>query len=240
MNTTRYREIIRLHSLGKSPAEIAASVGCDRGTASRAVKTAEEAGLTWPLPDELGDVGLKRLLYPGKYGPRGAFRQPDYGWVHRELKRKGVTRSLLYEEYCDSCRASGESPCSASTFNNGYAEWSSKQNIVMHIQRKPGEKMEVDWAGTKMQVTERTTGEILDVYVFVACLPFSGKLYAEGFFKMDSECWLTAHVHSFDYYGGVCAELVPTTARPPLSSMPDSSLSSTRPTAIWLLITVAP
>ena len=208
MSATKYREIIRLHSLGNSPTEIAASIGCDRKTAKRAIELAEESGLVWPLPNELGDVAIKRLLYPKKYGPRGQFLRPDYEWVHRELKRKGVTRTLLYEEYCDSCKATGKNPCSQSTFNNDYAKWATTRNVTMHIKRRPAEKMEVDWAGTKMQTTDRTTAELLDVYVFVACLPFSGKLYAEGFFAMDSECWLTAHVHAFDYYGGVPAELV--------------------------------
>ena len=59
---------------------------------------------------------------------------------------------------------------------------------TMRIDRKPGQKMEADWAGTKMALADRDTGEPVDVYVFVARLPFSGKLYAEGFLGVDSEC----------------------------------------------------
>ena len=125
------------------------------------------------------------------------------------MKRKGVTRALLYEEYCDRCRSAGEKPCSVTTFNRGYADWASSLNLTMHIERKPGQKMEVDWAGTKMSFVDRDTGEAIDVPVFVACMPFSGKLFAEGFLGMDSESWLTAHVHAFDFFGGVPEELVP-------------------------------
>lgn len=206
---TRYREIMRLSSLGQPPATVALATGCNASTVRRALKAAEEAGLEWPLPDEMGDDAIKRLIYPKKFGKHGEFLDPDYRWVHEQLKRKGVTRALLYAEYRDGCRAAGATPCSVTTFNNGYAEWAASQCLTMHIERKPGQKMEVDWAGTKMEVVDRDTGEIVDVYVFVACLPFSGKLYAEGFFGMDSECWLTAHVHALDFYGGVPDELVP-------------------------------
>ena len=206
---TRYREIMRLSAMGQPPADVAAAAGCSDSTVRRALKAAEAAGLEWPLPEEMGDDAIRKLIYPKKFGKHGDFPDPDYERVHEQLKRKGVTRALLYEEYCDACRASGSRPCSTTTFNNGYAEWAASQCLTMHIDRKPGQKMEVDWAGTGMSLVDRDAGELVDVHVFVACLPFSGKLYAEGFLGMDSECWLTAHVHAFDFYGGVADELVP-------------------------------
>lgn len=209
MAMTRYREILRLHSLGNSIGEIAAAAGCHRNTAKRVIERAETAGLEWPLPGELGDEQLSYILCPDKYGKRGDYAEPDYEWVHRELKRKGVTRALLYCEYRDACKASGIGACSTTTFNQGYTAWAARKNVVMHIERKPGQKMEVDWAGTTMALIDRDTGEHVDVNVFVACLPFSGKLYAEGFLSMEGECWLAAHVHAFEFFGGVCEELVP-------------------------------
>ena len=206
---TRYREIMRLSALGQAPREVAAAAKCNESTVRRVLAAAESAGLEWPLPDEMGDDAIKRVIYPKKFGKRGGFLDPDYEWVHEQLKRKGVTRALLHEECCDLCRAAGAEPCCATTFNNGYAEWAASRCLTMHIDRKPGQKMEVDWAGTRMHLVDRDTGELVDVHVFVACLPFSGKLYAEGFLGMDSECWLSAHVHAFDFYGGVAAELVP-------------------------------
>ena len=213
MTMTRYREILRLHSLGNPIGEIAAAAGCHRNTVGRAIERAEAAGLEWPLPEELGDGQIARLLYPGKYGKHGEYAEPDYERVHRELKRKGVTRSLLYCEYRDACKAAGKEACSITTFNHGYAEWAARKSVVMHIERRPGQKLEVDWAGTTMHLVDRDTGELVDVYVFVACLPFSGKLYAEGFLSMDSECWLAAHVRALDFFGGVPEELVPDNCR---------------------------
>ena len=213
MTMTRYREILRLHSLGDPIGEIAAAAGCHRNTAKRVIERAGAAGLEWPLPDELGDGQLARILYPDKYGKHGDYVEPDYDWVHRELKRKGVTRSLLYCEYRDACKAAGDEACSITTFNQGYADWAARKSVVMHIERRPGQKMEVDWAGSAMSLVDRDTGELVDVYVFVACMPFSGKLYAEGFLGMDSECWLAAHVRALDFYGGVPEELVPDNCR---------------------------
>lgn len=205
----RYREILRLNALGNTIADVAAGAKCSTDTVRRVLKKAKEHGLEWPLPPSIGDEAIKRVIYPDKYGKRGLFKEPDYEYVHKELKRKGVTRTLLYEEYCDQCRASNTPFCSATTFNEGYHSWAQTNNITMHIERRPGQKMEVDWAGTKMHIIDRDTGEVVDVNIFVACLPFSGKLYAEGFFRMDSESWLTAHVNALNFYGGVPLEIVP-------------------------------
>ena len=64
MTTTRYREILRLHSLGSPIGEIAAAAGCHRNTAKRVISKAEAAGLEWPLPAEIGDRQLSLILYP--------------------------------------------------------------------------------------------------------------------------------------------------------------------------------
>lgn len=215
---TRYREIMRLHSLGQPNRDVAAAVGCSASTVGRVLKAIRKSGLEWPLPESMGDDAIRRIIYPDRYAKRSSFEDPDYKWVHEQLKRKGVTRSLLYEEYCDLCRETGGSPCSRTTFNKGYEAWASSQNITMHIERKPGQKMEVDWAGTKMEIIDRDTGEAVPVSVFVACMPFSGKLYAEGFLGMDSESWLSAHVHAFDFYGGVPEELVPDNCKTAVTS----------------------
>ena len=113
--------------MGQPPADVAAAAGCSPSTVRRALKVASEAGLEWPLPEDLGDDAIKRLLYPRKFGKHGDFPGPDYELVHEQFKRKGVARTLLYEEYCDGRRAGGSRPCSVTTFNNGYAEWAASR-----------------------------------------------------------------------------------------------------------------
>ena len=78
-----------------------------------------------------------------------------------------------------------------------------KNNATMHLNHKPGEIMQVDWAGDTASVIDTDTGEIIPVYVLVATLPYSGYSYVEGFFSMDQECWTAAHINAYRYFGGV-------------------------------------
>lgn len=209
MKKVRYREILRLHAGGLNNTEVAASVGCTRGTVRKTLELARSAGLAWPLPEDLGDAQIMRLLHPGLCGKSGNYPEPDWERVHGELGRKGVTVTLLYNEYRDACARDGREPCSFSTFCSRYDDWCESKSLVMRVARTPGEKLEVDWAGTRMHLVDRDTGELVDVCVFVACLPFSKYLYAEGFLSMDEESWLTAHVHALDFFGGAPDQLVP-------------------------------
>ena len=128
---------------------------------------------------------------------------PDYASVHKELQRSGVTLNLLWLEYCNQCRAAGEIPYQSTQFNKYYADYLAKVNATMHLNHKPGEVMQVDWAGDTAAVIDTDTGEIIPAYVFVATLPYSGYSYVEAFFSMNQEAWTTAHVNAYKYFGGV-------------------------------------
>ena len=88
-------------------------------------------------------------------------------------------------------------------FNKYYADYLVKANATMHLNHKPGEIMQVDWAGDTAVVIDTDTGEIIPSYVFVATLPYSGYSYVEAFFSVNQEAWTTAHVNAFKYFGGV-------------------------------------
>ena len=94
------REALRLRADGFSGRQVAQSLSLGRATVSDYFRRAEVAGLGWPLPDDLSDGDLERLLFPRSTGDvRGSYPQPDWAHVHRELRRKGVTLALLWEEY---------------------------------------------------------------------------------------------------------------------------------------------
>ena len=128
---------------------------------------------------------------------------PDYASVHKKLQRSGVTLNLLWLEYCDQCRTAGEIPYQSTQFNKYYADYLAKVNATMHLNHKPGEVMQVDWAGDTAAVIDTDTGEMIPAYVFVATLPYSGYSYVEAFFSMNQESWTTAHVNAYKYFGGV-------------------------------------
>lgn len=199
---TNYREILRLHSLGLNKTEIAASLHCARNTVAATLQRAGNCGLQWPLPDEMSDRQLAERLFPSAPG-KPAYKMPDYAYVYKEMQKSGVTLNLLWLEYCDQCKASGEIPYQSTQFNKYYSDYLHKTNATMHLNHKPGEIMQVDWAGDTASVIDTDTGEAIPSYVFVATLPYSGYSYVEAFFSMNQECWTSAHVNAYRYFGGV-------------------------------------
>ena len=84
-----------------------------------------------------------------------------------------------------------------------------KRRATMHIPRKPGEQVEVDWAGDTAFVTDRDTGELIKAYVFVAAMSYSTYAYAEAFPDMKQPSWIKANVHMLEYFGGVPRMIIP-------------------------------
>ena len=199
---TNYREILRLSSLGLNKTQIAQSLGCSRTTVIRVLSIAEEKGICYPLPEGLSDRRLAEMLFPSDRSLLG-YKMPDYEYVHNELQRSGVTLNLLWLEYCEQCRLAGETPYQLTQFKKHYRDYALKTNATMHIDHKPGEIMQVDWAGTTAAVIDTDTGKDIPAYIFVASLPYSGYAYVEAFFSMNQECWIAAHVNAFRYFGGV-------------------------------------
>ena len=205
---TQYRQILRLHSQGISQRSIARSCQCSRNTVAAVLQRASAANLTWPLDVET-DADLERLLFPEKQEQVSLRRMPDFEKASKELTRSGVTLKLLWMEYCEECRQLNEPPFMYSQFCYHFQKFAEQERATMHIPRKPGDRIEVDWAGDKLYIVDRDTGEAIPVYLFVGVLPFSMYAYAEGCLRMDMENWIHVHVNMFQYFGGSAVMLVP-------------------------------
>jgi len=96
-----------------------------------------------------------------------------------------------------------------SAFCLQYQQFAAKHKATLHVEHKPAERMEVDWAGDTASITDNITGRPIPVYVFVAVLPCSGYSYAEGFLNQNQESWISAHVHAYDFFGGTTRILIP-------------------------------
>lgn len=194
--------------MGLTHREIADAAGCGRNTVTRTLARAREQQLSWQQAQSMSSQEVSQKLFPSEQkGP--IYKMPDYEWVHREMQKSGVTLSLLWVEYCEQCRQNGELPYKSTQFNKYYADYVHKTKATMHLEHKPGETMQVDWAGQTAALVDTDTGERLDAYLFVAVLPYSGYAYTEAFLDMKQEAWITGHVNAYRYFGGVTRILTP-------------------------------
>lgn len=203
-----YKEILRLNSLGIKNTQIAVSCNCSRTTVINALKRAAECNLDWEKVRDFSNEELTKKLIPS-YAVSTSYQMPDYDYIHHEMAKQGVTLSLLWVEYCDQCRESDLLPYKQTQFNKYYRDFIHKTKATMHLEHKPGEIMEVDWAGQKVHIIDTDTGELIKISIFVSVLPYSGYAYVEGFLSQNQENWTTAHVNAYNYFGGVTRILVP-------------------------------
>ncbi|HMM16097.1 MAG TPA: hypothetical protein PKC47_00975, partial [Petrimonas sp.] len=205
---TKYREIIRLKSLDFSDRNIALSCSVSRNTVTKVLARAIELGISWPLDEGMTDAILEKTMFPKDKSATNK-RMPDYSYIRKELLRNGVSKKLLWTEYCEECRMNGEEPLMYSQFCYYIQQDEQKRRATMHIPRKPGEQVEVDWAGDPASIIDPDTGEITNAWLFVGVMTYSQYAYVEAFINEQQKAWITAHVHMYEYFGGAARILVP-------------------------------
>lgn len=204
----KIRDILRLRFAAElSIRQIKASTKLSVGAIQKLLSKADEVGLTWPLPPELDDRQLARLFYPGAdTRVSSRYQVPQWPVVHQELKRKGVTKQLLWEEYtqCYPNRC-----YSYSQFCERYAHWRGLQKRSMRQTHKAGEKCFVDYCGQTVPIVRPDTGEFDPAEIFVAVLGASNYTYAEASLSQSLPDWLASHVRTFEHFGGSPRIVVP-------------------------------
>ncbi len=205
---TKYREILRLYSLGFSQQNIAYSCSVSKKTVNRVINKAKELNISWPLNDNQTDAVLAELLFTSAKCNTTTKRMPNLAHIHKELLKNGVSKKLLWTEYMEECRLNSEEPLMYSQFCYYIQQDEQKRRATLHINRKPGEQVEVDWAGDPAHIIDPDTGEIIDAYIFVGVMTYSQYAYVEAFINEKQRAWITAHVHMYEYFGGVAKILV--------------------------------
>lgn len=210
---TKYREILRLLALGLSQRDISFSLKVSRNTVAKVRDRAKELSLSWPLDESFTDVELERRMFPkDDTSPHTAKRMPDYDYIRKELLRDGVNKKLLWAEYLDECKRYGDDALMYSQFCHYIQQNEEKRRASMHIPRKPGQQIEVDWAGDPAEITDPDTGEITKAWIFVGVMSYSQYTFVEAFPNEQQKAWITAHVHMYEFFGGVTPILVPDNA----------------------------
>lgn len=201
----KIKEILRLkHACGLSERQIAESCRIGKTTVGEYLQRAEAANLSWPLPTELDEVALEARLFACPLPPPSR-PLPDWAEVQRELKRKGVTRLLLWQEYKEKHPEGVAYP----TFTVRYRQWAGTCDVVMRQEHKAGEKLFVDYTGMTLPITDPGTGELSEAQVFVAVLGASNYSYAEVTLSQNLENWLASHRRALEFFGGVPELVVP-------------------------------
>ena len=205
LSMRKIRDVLRLSAAGLSKRQIAASLGIGPTAAGACLRRARETGIGWPLPDDLDDDALERRLYPAPAAESKDWRSlPDWPAVHRELRRKGVTLQLVWEEY----RATHPDGYGRSWFCELYRAWEGRLSPTMRQAQVAGEKLFVDYAGTTIDIVDTATGEVHACQLFVAALGASSFTYAEATFSQTLPDWIGSHARAFAYFSGVPAMVV--------------------------------
>ena len=204
-----YREILRLDSLDYNNTEIASCVHSSRGTVQNVLEVAGQMDIKWPLDAAVTNQVLQSLMFPDRYKKDDNRLIPDYPKIHRELAKKGVTLTLLWVEYCAEAEAAGKKPYMSTQFNELYHRWAKVSKATMRIPHKPGDAMEVDWAGATIEIIDPVTGMTTPAYLFVAVLSCSLYVYAEVCPDMQEENFVNCHIHAYAHFGGVTRLLIP-------------------------------
>lgn len=195
----KIRDVLRLQAGGLSKRRIAESLGISRTATSDCIRRAAHAGLGWPLPDDLDDAALEALLYPAPATSKDQRPLPNWPTVHRELRRKGVTLQLLWQEH-RGAHANGHG---YSRFCELYRAWEGRLSPTMRQTHVAGEKLFVDYAGTTMDVIDGATGEVRACQIFVAALGASSYTFAEATSSQSLSDWIGSHTRAFAFFGGV-------------------------------------
>ena len=210
----KIREALRLHyDAGLGVRAVSRSLKASPSTVREYLVRAKLQGLTWPLPESLDDAALLQRLYPTPRTNSRRLPPPQWSKVHRELRRKGVTLALLWEEY----KAVHPEGMQYSWFCSRYREWAAKVDVVMRQEHRAGEKMFVDYAGHTVAVVNRDTGELREAQIFVAVLGASNYTYAEATWTQTLPDWIASHVRALQFMGGSTELLIPDNLRSAVS-----------------------
>ena len=202
------REIIRLHRAGVSTRQIGIRVGVAASTVRLTLQRIVAAGLADGIPTDQTDAVLEKVLFSGAGKKAGHRRHadPDWATIHRELKRKHVTLTIVWDEYI----ALNPDGYRYSRFCELYRGWEARLSVTMRQAHRAGEKLFVDYAGDTVPViVDRLTGQTRQAQIFVAVLGASSFLYAEASWTQGLGDWVESHNRALAAIGGVPALLVP-------------------------------
>lgn len=206
-----YRLILVMkYQLHYPASEIAARAKVSKSGVTRFLRAFRAAdGISFPIPPDMTNDAIYRLVYPNgagrKNGRDESYVLPDFGKIHEKMETdRNMTLLWLWNHpYQKRAALEDGKPYSYRQFCFLYMEWLAENNSTQRKEHKPGVSMEVDFAGKTFSIQDRITGEEMEVVVFVACLPFSCMIYAEGMTSTKEPFWIDVNNNALKFFGGV-------------------------------------
>jgi transposase len=199
------REILRQKwVLKRTHRGVATSLGVSAGAVGSAIARATALKLDWAAIEALTDEQLEIKLY-GASATSDARPLPNFGYIHAERKKVGVTLELLHLEYLEQ----HPDGYRYTQFCEHYRAWLAKRKLSMRQEHRAGDKCFIDYSGKRPHIINPENGERIDVELFVAVLGASNYTYAEATLTQQGPDWIASHTRALDFFGGVPAALVP-------------------------------
>jgi transposase len=217
-NVKDIRSILRLTwESGLSVREVADRLKLSKTSVSTYLLRAREAGLSgWPLPAAYeDDAALERLMFHRVGRPPQDLGEPDWAMISRELKRKGVTLTLLWQEY----RTSHPDGYGYTWFCTRFAAFQRRASPTFRNRHEAGAMVQTDYAGHTVPIIDPQTGVIVSAQIFVAVLGASSLTFAFASFSQKLPDWIEGQCRALGFFGGVpkaivCDNLKAGVARP--------------------------
>lgn len=200
----KIKTVLKLNHENVGNREIARRLNISAGSVSNYLTRAKSAGLSWPLKDDWTEDKIYSVLFPST-SKNPSHPHPDFGKVHKELKRKGVTLMLLWYEYQNQY----PNGYSYSRYCELYQAFAGKLKPGMRLIHRAGEKLFVDYSGLTVPWVDKETGEVQHAQIFVAVLGASNYTFIEATADQSLISWVQSHVRAFEFFGGVTVCLVP-------------------------------
>ncbi|MCP4685915.1 MAG: IS21 family transposase [bacterium] len=204
----KIKEILRLRVGEKRTLrEVASSVGVSPSMVHSCVVRARAHEVDWLAAQSMDDETLEKKLYGdgGKFKV-GAKAIPDVKEIHKQLRRKGVTLYLLWQEYKAAHQADGYQ---YTQFCEHYRQYRAQLDVVFHQEHTAGEKLFVDWSEDGIPITDRLTGEVKMAPLFVAVLGASNYTFVKVAESKNLWNWIRCHIAAFEFFGGIPEIVVP-------------------------------
>ena len=207
---SKIRQILRLYAHRKGTKHISSQTGIARNTVKKYITKFIKLKVSFEEINELDDFKLNELFgKPSLPEPTISIRHKKilsfFPYMDRELKKTGVTQSMMWREYLQLY----PDGFLRAQFSHLYRAWLKRSNPSMHIQYKAGDKMLVDYAGAKLSIVNSFTGEVIEMEVFVAILGASQLTYVQAIPTQQKIDFITCCENAMHFFGGVPAAIVP-------------------------------